>query len=134
MDNGPQRINDIKTFGNLPARDKQGHKGDFGRVLVVGGSRRMIGAPGLTANGAFRGGAGLVTIASPAPVQLAAAMMCECATSIPLECDTRGGLAGESIRQLKTDSRPTTSRRQGRIPPVRGERNTAGSGGHQGSR
>jgi len=101
MDNGMQRINDIATFGKLPTRGKESHKGDFGRVLVVGGSRRMIGAPGLTANGALRGGAGLVTIASPAPVQLAVAMLCECATSIPLGCDTRGQLAGESGRELK---------------------------------
>ncbi len=97
-----RRINDIATFGKLPARDRCGHKGDFGRVLVVGGSRRMIGAPGLTANGALRGGAGLVTIASPAPVQLAVAMLCECATSIPLGCDTRGQLSNESARQLRT--------------------------------
>ena len=62
----------------------------------------MIGAPGLAGNGALRGGAGLVTIASPAPVQLAVAMLCECATSIPLGCDTRGQLASESVRQLKT--------------------------------
>lgn len=96
-----QHINDIATFGKLPARDKNAHKGDFGSVLVAGGSRRMIGAPGLTANGALRGGAGLVTIASPAVVQLAVAMLCECATSIPLACDTKGQLASESVRQLK---------------------------------
>ena len=97
-----QSINDIATFGKLPRRDRNAHKGNFGKVLVVGGSRRMIGAPGLAGNGALRGGAGLVTIASPAPVQLAVAMLCECATSIPLGCDTRGQLSAESVRQLKT--------------------------------
>ncbi len=97
-----ERINDIATFGKLPSRDADSHKGDFGRVLVVGGSRRMIGAPGLAGNGALRGGAGLVTIAAPAPVQLAVAMLCECATSIPLACDTRGQLTAAAARQLKT--------------------------------
>ena len=102
MDKSMECIDDIAAFGKLPRRDRDGHKGDFGKVLVVGGSRRMIGAPGLAGNGALRGGAGLVTIASPAPVQLAVAMLCECATSIPLGCDTRGQLASESVHQLKT--------------------------------
>jgi NAD(P)H-hydrate epimerase len=49
----------------LPERPKEGHKGLFGRVLVVGGNEEMIGAPVLAATSALRMGAGLVQIAVP---------------------------------------------------------------------
>ena len=39
------------------------HKGTRGRVLIVGGSLRMPGAPALSALGALRGGAGVVSVA-----------------------------------------------------------------------
>ncbi|MDI3299527.1 MAG: NAD(P)H-hydrate dehydratase [Bacillota bacterium] len=48
----------------LPARPAAAHKGLFGHVLVVGGSRGLGGAPGLAARGAVRGGAGLVSVAT----------------------------------------------------------------------
>lgn len=48
----------------LPARPADGHKGTFGTVIVVGGSRTMIGAPALCARAALRGGTGLVKIAT----------------------------------------------------------------------
>lgn len=48
----------------LPPRSSQAHKGDFGKVLVIGGSESMPGAPALSGLGALRSGAGLVTIAT----------------------------------------------------------------------
>ena len=49
----------------LPARPADGHKGTFGRVLVVGGSAGMIGAPALAGRAALRIGSGLVEVAVP---------------------------------------------------------------------
>jgi len=49
----------------LPARKKDTHKGDYGHVLVIAGSRGMTGAACLTAESACRAGAGLVTAAVP---------------------------------------------------------------------
>ncbi len=49
----------------LPERRSEAHKGDFGRVLVIAGSRGMVGAACLTASAALRAGAGLVKLAVP---------------------------------------------------------------------
>ena len=55
------------TFRHLLApRPRSGHKGTFGHVLVVGGSRGKTGAPAMSGMGALRAGAGLVTVASAA--------------------------------------------------------------------
>ena len=51
--------------GIVPARAPESHKGDFGRVLIVAGSRGRTGAAHLAALGALRSGAGLVTVATP---------------------------------------------------------------------
>ncbi len=56
----------------LPTRPADGHKGLFGRVLVVGGNEGMIGAPVLAGTAALRCGAGLVQIAVPRSILSAA--------------------------------------------------------------
>src|SRR5690349_3218658 len=55
----------IHTLPSLPPRPAEGHKGMFGRLLVVGGNDGMIGAPVLAGTSALRCGAGLVEIAVP---------------------------------------------------------------------
>ena len=55
----------ITTLPKLPDRPTEGHKGMFGRVLVVGGQENMVGAPVLAGTAALRMGAGLVQIAVP---------------------------------------------------------------------
>lgn len=50
---------------SLPKRAGNEHKGDFGRLLVVGGSKDFIGTPSLVAQSALRCGCDIVTIACP---------------------------------------------------------------------
>jgi ADP-dependent NAD(P)H-hydrate dehydratase / NAD(P)H-hydrate epimerase len=57
---------DVRAW--LPVRSPDAHKRRTGVVLVVAGSRRMTGAPRLVAEGAYRTGAGLVTVAVPGAI------------------------------------------------------------------
>jgi NAD(P)H-hydrate epimerase len=52
----------------VPARGREAHKGDAGRLLVVAGSAGKTGAPHLALTGALRGGVGLVTLAARSEV------------------------------------------------------------------
>jgi NAD(P)H-hydrate epimerase len=49
----------------LSQRPHDSHKGRFGHLLILAGSRGMVGAALLAARGALRAGAGLVTVALP---------------------------------------------------------------------
>ena len=82
----------------LPRRDPLGHKGDFGRVLIVGGSTGFTGAPVLAALGALRSGAGLVSLLTPAPVYPIVAVKCLEAMAAPLETGPDGTPDGEGIQ------------------------------------
>jgi len=52
----------------LPDRPADGHKGTFGRALIVAGSTNYTGAARLAGAAALRVGVGLVTVALPAPI------------------------------------------------------------------
>jgi len=66
---------DVVAAGDVallfPRREAAAHKGSFGRLLVVGGSEGMAGAPALAARGAHRSGAGTVTVFAPEFVRAA---------------------------------------------------------------
>lgn len=57
-----------EVAGLLHIRSPEGHKGTFGRLLIVGGSENYPGAVFLAGAGALRSGCGLVTIASGTPL------------------------------------------------------------------
>ena len=59
----------ITEVPHLPERSREGHKGSYGRVLVVAGSKGMSGAAVLCGRAALRGGAGLVQVATAACVE-----------------------------------------------------------------
>ncbi|MBZ2180424.1 MAG: NAD(P)H-hydrate dehydratase [Acidobacteria bacterium] len=59
----------------LAPRPVEGHKGTFGHVLAIGGAAGKAGAIGMTGLAALRMGAGLVTVATSAPVLPAPELM-----------------------------------------------------------
>ncbi len=52
----------------FPERKKDSHKGEAGRLLIIGGSEEFVGAPILSALAAFKSGVDLVTIVAPKKV------------------------------------------------------------------
>lgn len=61
---GPVELNDAAAAALLPPRPARGHKGTFGKLLVIAGSVDYAGAAFLVCTAAGRAGAGLVTLAT----------------------------------------------------------------------
>ena len=68
---GLERIVDSEIQRALPRRARAAHKGNFGRVLIIGSGSGMPGATRLSGEACLRVGAGLVTVAV-APENVAA--------------------------------------------------------------
>ena len=78
---GATLLDDDIVADLLPERPKRGHKGTFGKVLVIAGSLDYAGAALLVCRAAGRAGAGLVTLAVPESLQpLFAAKVVEATT------------------------------------------------------
>jgi hydroxyethylthiazole kinase-like uncharacterized protein yjeF len=77
------------------------NKGNFGHVLVVGGSIGRSGAPAMTALGALRAGAGLVTAAAPASIVPQVAGVAPELMTWLLEESLTGGIAAENAVEDK---------------------------------
>ena len=83
----------------LPPRPSGGHKGDFGRVAIVAGSRGRTGAAILAARGALRGGAGLVTVLCPSSLEpiIVAALPEAMTYGLPERAGALDSAAGEEL-------------------------------------
>ncbi len=68
----------------LPARPRDGHKGTFGRLMILAGSEGYTGAPLLASEAAVRSGAGLVFLGTPRSVYPVLAGRCREAMPFPL--------------------------------------------------
>ncbi len=77
----------------LPPRARDAHKGDFGKILIIGGSRAMPGAAALAATAALESGAGLVKVAAPQSAIPAIAAHFPCYTFLPCPENEEGGLS-----------------------------------------
>lgn len=85
----------------LGKRDRRAHKGTFGHVLVIAGSRGSAGAAGMAVGGALRAGAGLVTAWVPRSIQsVVAGANLECMT-VPIPETGTGVMKAAELLALK---------------------------------
>ena len=97
----PLRWAGSATELTLAPRAAASNKGNFGHVLVVGGTfgsaGGKAGAPAMTALAALRAGAGLVTAAVPAPALAVVAAVAPELMTMPLQATAAGHIAEENI-------------------------------------
>ena len=84
----------------LPDRDENAHKGNFGKLLLLCGSRGFTGAAYLAAMGALRTGAGLVFLGVPESIYAIEAIKLNEAIVFPLP-DQDGMLSQAAIPELE---------------------------------
>ncbi len=81
----------------LPARPKISHKGDYGKLLIIGGSVGYTGAPVLCALAAARSGTGLVSVGVPNEIYgITAGRLFE-PMPLPLADDGNGRISLEAL-------------------------------------
>jgi hydroxyethylthiazole kinase-like uncharacterized protein yjeF len=93
-------LNDEDAKCLLPPRGSKSHKGDFGKVLIIGGSRGMSGAMALASMSAMRSGAGMVVAACPKHVQKIIAMKLDEVMTLPLDENSAGTITPDAVEQL----------------------------------
>lgn len=98
-------VQSINQLPRLKSRPREAHKGLFGRLLLIAGSRGMSGAAVLCGLGALRSGAGLVRIASPAEVAPLIAMANPCYMTHYLDQDAAGRIGHDALPQLEESLR-----------------------------
>jgi NAD(P)H-hydrate epimerase len=89
----------------LPRRKPDGHKGDFGKVLIVGGTVGYTGAPYLAAAAAVRTGCGLVYVGVPESIWPAEAAKCVSAMPFPLP-EKQGVLSYKALQKIQEKLAP----------------------------
>jgi len=92
-----------------PRRNRQGHKGTYGTVLGIGGSRGMAGAVSLAGRAALLTGAGLVRLAVPDPILETVAGYSPEYTTIPCPADDVGRFALSALEPLLTHAEQCTA-------------------------
>lgn len=86
----------------IPRRAVDGHKGTYGRVLLIGGSRGMAGSIAMSAIAALRTGSGLVSVAVPDRCLETVASFHPGIMTIPMPDDTAGRFAADAVGRLTT--------------------------------
>ncbi len=109
METSPSGAVEVSAVPRLPPRPADANKGNFGRVLVVAGSRGMSGAAILCASGALRGGAGLVKVAVPESLLPLVAPANPCYMTAPQPEDSEGRLAAAAQSPLLEFLRASTA-------------------------
>lgn len=85
----------------LPKREKNSHKGDYGKLLNIAGSVGMGGASMMSTKSALRCGCGLTTLATPKSVAFMAFPHIMEAMTVPLKETDVGSISSDNLIPLK---------------------------------
>ena len=94
-----KKLNHETVLALLPDREETAHKGNFGKILLLCGSRGYTGAAYLAAMGALRSGAGLVFLGVPESIYAIEAVKLNEAIVFPLP-DGGGKLSHDAIPEI----------------------------------
>ena len=94
-----RELNHEEVLRILPDRDPYGHKGSFGKILLLCGSRGFTGAAYLSAMGALRSGAGLTFLGVPESIYAIEAVKLNEPVVFPLP-DTDGMIGINAINEV----------------------------------
>ena len=90
---------DVKAL--FPVRETTAHKGSFGHLLCICGSKNMPGAAVMCAGAALRSGVGLVTVAFPESAYIPISSKLTEALLMPLRENQEGTLSADCISELE---------------------------------
>lgn len=96
-----RRLNHELVLSLLPDRNPWGHKGNFGKLLLLCGSRGYTGAAFFAAMGALRSGAGLVFLGVPESIYGIEAVKLNEPVIFPLP-DAGGRLSVDAVPEILT--------------------------------
>ncbi len=96
-----RRLNHELVLSLLPDRNPWGHKGNFGKLLLLCGSRGYTGAAFFAAMGALRSGAGLVFLGVPESIYGIEAVKLNEPVIFPLP-DADGRLSADAVPEILT--------------------------------
>ena len=94
---------EVQGLVQIPKRPLDSHKGDFGRVVAIGGSVGMAGAISLTGLAALRSGSGLVKAVVPESIQSTVAAVSPCLMTVGCPADD-GCFHQSADKQLEGDA------------------------------
>ena len=95
----PKILNHFEVKKRLPDRDPWGHKGSFGKILLLCGSRGFTGAAYLAAMGALRTGAGLTFLGVPESIYAIEAVKLNEPVVFPLS-EAEGKLCAAALPEI----------------------------------
>ncbi len=104
MAEAPRSITQRWVAEHIPPRPERGHKGTFGKVLIIAGSIDFPGAALLASLGAMRAGAGVVRVATADSVARRLAGVVPEVTWMALDEEAPGLIAPAGWRRLTTEA------------------------------
>lgn len=93
-------MREILSLPPMPFRNPFSHKGDYGRILVLAGSRGMTGAACLASNACLRSGAGLVTLGVPCSLLPIVGAQLACVMSYPFPETQEQSFSSSGVKEI----------------------------------